>query len=591
VEKLSSVNKKEEPIKYLKKERTDQDELTRLNKRVQDLDRQRQPLMLAWEQISNYITPGRGIYNKQEPNQGERRDQFLLDNTPLQALGILSAGMQGGLTSPSRPWFRLGVSDPWLSDDQEVRLWLDEVERRMIHVMGQSNSYNSLHMLYSEIASFGTGCMLVEADEEAVIRCYTMTAGEYYITYTAAGLPEVFARVFWMTAEQLYEQFGIENMSETSRTALMGNNPDMWIRVCHMIMPNKDYERNKPIQSRKRYLSVYWEEGQHEKFLKRGGYDQFPIMAPRWEVLGSDFYGRGPGWDALGESKTLQEMRRDYLIAQKMGIHPPLVGPTALKKARANLLPGSITYVDSEPQTFRTLYEVRPDIPGQIQAMQDSRDMIRSTFFADLFLTIIASQDRDMTARQVEEMHVEKMMMIGPVLERLENELLDPLIGRCFALMDDRGLIPPAPEVLAGKMLKIDYISLLAQAQQAVGLSSVDKLTAFVAGLSQFNPEVLDKFDGDEAIDQYARMLGVPAAVIKSDEMVAEVRMARAQQQAMQEQLAAAQSMAQTAASGGQALASGAQGMQSMAETSAMGGAIPGESGDIISDLGLEDVE
>ena len=144
-------------------------------------------------------------------------------------------------------------------------------------------------------------------------------------------------------------------------------------------------------------------------------------MAPRWEIVGSDFYGRGPGWNALGEAKTLQEMRFDYLVAQKMGIQPPIVGPLDLRKARYNLEPGGLTFIDDPNKVFRPLYQIQPDIPGQLQAMSDSLDMIKTTFFADLFLTIIMSDNRDMTAREVEERHNEKMMMLGPVLERLEN--------------------------------------------------------------------------------------------------------------------------------------------------------------------------
>ena len=524
-------------------------DLAKLRKRVADMEEQRQPLIPVWREISKYIAPGRGVYERQEPDRGDRKDEHLLDPTPLQALHVLGAGMQGGLTSPSRPWFRLGVTDPDLADNGPVRLWLDDVERRMMHVLGQSNLYNCLHTLYTEIGAFGVGAMLIEDDLNSVVRGRTMTAGEYCVGYSASGLPDSFARTFWMTAAQMAERFGKDNLSETAKNSLEGGRVDRWFRVCHLILPNVDHRRDSPLAGNMPILSVYWEEAQTEKALSVAGYEEFPVMAPRWEVAGSDFYGRGPGWNALGEAKTLQEMRFDYLVAQKMGIHPPMVGPEGLRKARSSLEPGGITYVPTgDPNmAFRPLYQIRPDIPGQLQAMADSRDMIKTTFFADLFLTIILSNNRDMTAREVEERHNEKMMMLGPVLERLENELLDPLIGRVFVLMDRRGLVPDAPEELRGRNLKVEYISTLAQAQQMVGLGSIDRLAQFVGGMAQFKPEVLDKFDADEAADQYARMLGVPAAVVVSDEDVAALRQARMQQQQMAEQMAAAQQMAQTA--------------------------------------------
>lgn len=291
------------------------------------------------------------------------------------------------------------------------------------------------------------------------------------------------------------------------------------------------------------------------------GYAEFPIVAPRWEVVGGDFYGRGPGWDALGESKTLQELRKDYLVAQKMAIQPPMVGPNSLRGTHRDLRPNGITYVDpTDPnQVFRPLYEVRPDLPGQIAAMQDSRDTIRRIFFADLFLAIIMNDDKNMTATQVNAINNEQMMMIGPVYERLDHELLDPFIGRTFGIMDRMGLIPPVPEELAGQELKIEYISMLAQAQQMVGLGGIDRLTTYAGEMAKINPDVLDKFDADEAVDQYARMLGVPAAIVRSDEAVAEMRRSRAEQQAQMQQMAAAAQMAQTANQGAGAMRQAAQ--------------------------------
>jgi hypothetical protein len=529
----------------------DKIDLAALRKRISDMDAQRQPLIAVWEDISKYIIPGRGVFSQQEPNKAELKDKELLDPTPLQAIHILAAGMQGGLTSPSKPWFKLGVADPELSDEGDVRLWLDNVERRMMHVFAQSNIYNCLHTLYSETAGFGTGVMLVEEDPLSVIRCKTMTVGEYYLAYAANGLPETFARVFWMNAGQMSDTFGKDALSESAKTAAE-TRPDRWFRICHVVMPNMDRKLDSPLSGNMPYLSVYWEENRTDEPLLVMGYQEFPVMAPRWEVYGDDFYGRGPGWDALGESKTLQEMRYDFLIAQKMVIHPPLMASVSMRKARGSLKPGDITYLNSmDPlQGYRTIYEVKPDIPGQLQAMMDSRAMIRTTFFADLFLSIIMSGDKDMTAREVEERHAEKMMMLGPVLERLEYELLDPSIARTFAIMDRFGLIPPPPDVVKGRQLKIEYISTLAQSQQMSGLGGVDRLANFAGGVAQLVPAALDKLDVDEAIDQYARMLGVPAAIVRSDENVAGIRAQRQQEQQAMQQMAASQQMAETANKG-----------------------------------------
>ena len=169
------------------------------------------------------------------------------------------------------------------------------------------------------------------------------------------------------------------------------------------------------------------------------------------------------------------------------------------------------------------------------------------------------NDDKNMTATQVNAINNEQMMMIGPVYERLDHELLDPFIGRTFGIMDRMGLIPPVPEELVGQELEIEYISMLAQAQQMVGLGGIDRLTTYAGKIAQLNPDVLDKFDADEAVDQYARMLGVPAAIVRSDETVAEMRRSRTEQQAQMQQMAAAAQMAQTAQQGAGAVRQAAQ--------------------------------
>lgn len=529
-------------------------DLKKLARELSAMENTREQWLPVWKEISEYILPGRGVFDKQQPNQGDRKDKKIIDPTAQQSLHVLSAGLQGGLTSPSRPWFRLTLSDAELADYSPVRLWLDDVERRMFHVLSQTNIYNSLHTLYQEVGAFGTGCMLIEEDIEHVLLAQTFTVGEYCLSYGVDGLPNQFARSFWLTAQQMKEQFEEENLSDGVLNALNAGRIDQYFRVNHMIYADEKAKHGM------RYTSVYWEEGklEPERVLRVAHYVEMPIIAPRWEVAGGDFYGRAPGWYVLGEAKTLQLMRKNYLQAAEIMIAPPLVGHNGLRRSHAQdnvFRPNSITYVDNtDPNmSFRPLYQVNPDMPGQVTAIMDSREIIKKAFFADLFLAILRNPNKQMTATQVNAINQEQMMMIGPVYERLDYELLDPMIIRTFGIMDRLGLLPPPPEDLAGQELKIEYISLLAQAQQMVGLEGIDRLTTFVGTVAQIQagagvqPDVLDKIDVHESVDQYARMLGVQASIVRSDESVAAMQMQRQQEQAQAQQMAAMQQMAQSA--------------------------------------------
>ena len=134
----------------------------------------------------------------------------MINETPVFALRTLAAGLMAGLTSPARPWFRLSIRDMDVSDNTPVRLWLDEVTKRVLTVLSQSNGYNALHVIYEELGCFGTGCMLIEEDYDDVIRCQTLTAGEYYLASSGKNQIDTLYREYVLATGQVVERFGLE---------------------------------------------------------------------------------------------------------------------------------------------------------------------------------------------------------------------------------------------------------------------------------------------------------------------------------------------------------------------------------------------
>ena len=136
-----------------------------------------------------------------------------------------------------------------------------------------------------------------------------------------------------------------------------------------------------------------------------------------------------------------------------------------------------------------------------------------------------------MTATEVAERHEEKLLMLGPVLERLHNELLDPLIEITFERLLKAGVLPPPPEELIGVNLEVEFVSILAQAQRAIGANSTDRFVGNLGAMAQIKPDVLDKFDADRWVDNYADQIGVDPELIVGNEQVALIRQSRAEQQ------------------------------------------------------------
>jgi len=523
----------------------------RLGKQFAQLDSDRSSFVSHWRELSEFIDPRGSRFLTSDTNRNERRNSRIVDPSATLAADTLSSGMMSGITSPARPWFRLATPDPDMMDYGPVKVWLETVQNRMNDMFNKSNLYQSLPLLYSSLGNYSTGAMAVLEDDDDIIRTVPFPIGSYHLANSARGSVDTCYRKFSMTVRQLVMQFGKDNVSLSVKGMWEAGNYEQWVEVMHAVYPNVDRDTGRLDAKNKPYKSVYYEVGgDSDKLLRESGFDEFPIIAPRWTVNGEDVYGsKCPGMTALGQIKALQlEQKRKSQLIDKV-TNPPMVGPSSLKNQRVSLLPGDITYIDQITQQdgFRPAYQVNPDMSGLLADIQDTRQIIDRCYFVDLFRMLQSINTRSMPVEAVIEMKEEKLLMLGPVLERLNDEALNPLIDRAFSLMVRKNMIPQPPEVMQGMPLRIEYISVMAQAQKSIGLSSLTQAVGFIGQLAQVKPEALDKLNIDEAIDSYAEMSGVSPTVILPQEQVDQIRKDRAQQQQQMQAAAMAQAAAQGA--------------------------------------------
>lgn len=509
-----------------------------------------------WTDLSDYIVPRRGrflTHQSQDSNKGDKRNSKIVDPTGTLAARTLASGMMAGITSPARPWFKLQPPDLEMMEYGPVRSWLDQVQQRLMTVFARSNIYNVLPVIYEELGVFGTGAMVVLEDDEDIIRGYPLTIGEYMIGNSPRLQVDSLYRELQMTVGQVVNQYGLENCTPSTQSLFKQGAVDKWVNIVHVCEPNDKRLARTPGARGMAFRSVHFEAGaQEDKFLRVSGYEEFPAMCPRWHVTGTDVYGRSPGMEALPDVKQLQVMAKRKAQAIDKMVNPPMVAPSSLRQQAASILPGSITYVDiaaaqGGQAAFRPAYEVNPRVQELMIDIQQKQGDVKSAFYADLFLMLANSDRRQITAREIDERHEEKLLMLGPVLERLHDELLDPLIDRTVAIMARKQLLPIAPPELQGVELRVEYISMLAQAQRAVGTSSIRDYATFAIGLAGAKPDVLDKIDFDKMVDNYGMMIGVPSDVIRTDDQVAAIRADKARQAQQQQAMQMAGAAAQTA--------------------------------------------
>lgn len=514
---------------------------------------ERSSWMSHWRDVAEYQLPRSGRFLMEAANRGDKRHGKIIDSTAIFSHRTLAAGMMSGMTSPARPWFRMALDDKDLMEYGPVKEWLHRVVEKMRAVFAASNTYSTLQQCYEELGAFGTWAGFVRPNFENVIHHHPMTIGEYALAADDEGKVNTLVRDVKMTVGQMVKRFGAENCSQAVRNLHARGSFDVWVDVIHFagpreeINPDKRDPKNMPVES------IYIEPGgDRDVVLGESGFKRFPCLAPRWALLSSDIYGHSPGMVCLGDVKQLQHAQLRKAQAIDYQVNPPLQIPVAYKDQASKRLPGGAMFVDATAPGggVRSAYEVTLRLDSLLEDIRDTRERIRSAYYADLFM-LMASQPAGgrMTATEVAERHEEKLLMLGPVLERLHNELLSPLIDITFDRLQEAGVLPPPPPELLdeGVDIKIEFVSTLAQAQRAVAAAGTDRLLGTVGTLMSMKPDVADKVDLDQVIDEYAEMFGVPPRIIVDDDRVAAIREERAKQAAQAQAMEAAPALADTA--------------------------------------------
>ncbi len=520
-------------------------------KRWMSADRQfRQSWMPRMKELSDFILPDNGYALsgatlEKMQDDAKKKDGKIINGTATRAAGVLAAGMLGGLTSPSKQWFSMYIEDPAVRENQEVSMWLHLCRNILLEIIAKSNFYSSVAEGYEELGVFANFPMLIEEDYRNVINCRGFTAGEYRLGLDASGRVSSLYIKTRMTVREIVERFGEDNLSESTARAYEDAQHHLdLVSVIQAIEPLTDKSEVPSKHHKYEFLSVFFEESEAAKedgkVLSEKGYFDQPFAVARWTSIGRGTYGtKSPGMKARGDIKQLQKMEYKKLLMMEKSLDPPVNAPASMKSTGGiKTMPGAINWTDDlqGDESVRATYQITPDYQGITMERKEVENRINQFFYVDLFLSIISTTKR-MTAQEVVERHEDKLILLGPVIEKVESEFLTKCIDRIFNIAMRVGAIPPPPDILLerGASIRIEYTGTLAQAQRLVGSSEIERFLSFVGMIMQMNPASADKVNLDEAIDEYSRMTGVPPSIINSDEMVQAMRQKREQMQMAQQ--------------------------------------------------------
>jgi len=533
--------------------------LEQINQRRTALKSERDSSWLQhWMDLNKYSLPRVGRFLVTDRNRGDRRNQKILNETVTFAVNTAVRGLMYGITNPSRPWFSLETPYPELNKKQAVRVYLDDLRDKMLDVFRKSNLYTALPSIYRDLLIYGTNATALNKDKNSIIRLEPLPVGSYSLATSGTMRVDTCYREYQRTYRQMIGRFGAENCSlEIQQAANANTNIEAYTDVYHAVEPNPDHNPDSPLAIHKAFRSIYWQPSEKGKFLSHSGSNTFPILAPRWDVQDGDAYGFSPLMDVFGTVKGLQRLESKSLTLLDKVVDPTLNVPVGLKNTPITQLPGGINYVSgTDSATVSPTFQISN---APLVAVEDKiaryEQRINKALFVDIFLLLAGDNRSNITAEEIRARIEEKVQTLGPIMLRLNDELLDQLVERTFEIMQEtEGLIPEAPEELQGVPITVEYVSEMAKAMKLAGVGSIRQTVGFVGELAaqqvsmNLHPTAWDNLDLDKTIAAFADLTGSPAEIMNDDDAKQAIRDARkAQQDAMQKQ-AQTQAAAETAA-------------------------------------------
>ena len=522
---------------------------TGLLKRYRTLQTNRSHWESHWQELGDYICPRKADITKKRTG-GDKRTELLFDGTAVHAAELMSASLHGMLTNAATPWFDLRYENNELNADDEAKEWLEGATDVMYQHLARSNFQEQIHELYSDLVTFGTAVIFIENDDDDGFRFSTRHIAEVYVSENEQGRVDTVFRKYKTTARAAVRQFGEQQVTQRI-SKLNTDDPYAEIELLHVVMPREERDRRKKKAKNKPFASVYIDPDE-KMVIGESGYDEFPYCVPRFLKASFEIgYGRSPAMTALPDTKMVNKMSEVVIRAAQLQIHPPLMVPDDGFMLPVRTTPGGLNFYRSGTRDRIEPLNIGANNPlGEMQ-LDQRRQAIRSAFYVD---QLILGTGPQMTATEVVQRTEEKMRLLGPVLGRLQAELLQPLIGRCFAILSRQKKFAPAPPMLQDGNIDIEYVSPLAKAQRSGDIQGILQMIEFLMPLMQLDQGVADYLDMDGLAKHIIKVTGTPATVVRGEGEVSGIRENRAAAMQPEQELMAAQQMASAAGEAAPAL-------------------------------------
>ncbi len=495
----------------------------------------------TWDLIEKFIAPIRGgKFFQDQTSEHEidwRRGRDVYDSTAILAANTLASSVHGALTNPSNRWFQQRFRQSALNDEDEAIEWLQACSEIVWYALQESDFNLQINECYLDLVSFGTSCVIEEAESEVEwkgLNFSTLPIREIYFEPDHKGRVLRFYRRYEWHALQICDKFGDKTPPEIVEKAKAPAQADFKFTVIMAIYPREGKENADTSQLLKPEDRPFESKFiLHETAMQlgdEGGFYEMPAYLPRWQKASGSVWGFGPGTIALSDVMTLNTM-----VEQRLGAAAKVIDPPSLVTERGlmsdlDLGPGGQTVVRDinaiKPYESGAKFDVADNL------IMDYRININKIFLVD---RLELKESPAMTATEVNARFDLMQRLLGPVFGRLQTDLLDPLIERTFRILLRGGQLPPMPQMLVDQEadIDIDYIGPMARAQKSDSIQMMTQWMGMMGEMGQMFPELTVLPDPQQFGREVAKAMNVPATIVRSkDEVDSEIE--KKEQEALQ---------------------------------------------------------
>lgn len=510
-----------------------------------------------WTELRDVMHPVARRFNGTE-TPGAKNRQQILDGSAESYGYNLSAALAGFLINPATRWMGLRARPYELNDDRANAIWLAHATDVVLSIFEapESRYYTQMGEVFDDTVFLNT-CGLWIADRPGKLPLFQhRPLSELYISQNAEGVVDTVYRDVEMSARQAVRFFNGNAGEKATKAAAEPRTQEEKFRFLHCVYPRDDAKPDSVLPRELPFASE-WYAMETKETLRISGTHEMSMIIGRWRTRDGEAYGRGPAMNALPDVNMLQRVQKATIRGAEKTIDPPLIvghdgvmTPVATGINNINVVRTDLLLNARRPMIEGLQTGARPDFGETFS--EGIRRRISEAFLNHLVHMV---RDPRMTATQVLKIDEETLRVLGPVLGRMQSEIIGPTVARTFGIALRAGMLPPPPEALLRGSIEVEYVSPIAKAQRLSEASAIASFYEVTGPMRAGDPAIDDNVDADAAYRHVWDRMGAPLQLLRDPKAVETRRKARqeaareeAESARMAEQAKAAQSATQALA-------------------------------------------